>query len=218
MEEELLKISGIQHFSFCRRQWALIHIEDCWDENQLTAEGRVMHERVHDTGIITKRNGVITLRGVAVRSDRMKITGTCDAVELISDDTGIKLHDREGKWRIHPIEYKHGKSKAEDCDRLQLAAQCMCLEEMLCCKIEQGSLYYGMTRRRESVAIDESLRMQLEKMTAEMWDYFQRKYTPKVRATKSCQSCSLKNLCLPKLMTANKVSDYVQKHLYEEAE
>ena len=147
MEEDYLLISGIQHFSFCRRQWALIHIENRWDENQLTAEGRAMHARVHEAGMTTKRGGIITLRGLPVRSNRLMISGVCDAVELIPDDKGIPIRGRKGTWKIHPVEYKHGKTKKHDSDRLQLAAQSVCLEEMLACRIESASLYYGETRR-----------------------------------------------------------------------
>ena len=138
MEKDYLLISGIQHFSFCRRQWALIHIENQWKENQLTAEGKVLHERVHDSHVITKRKDVITLRGIPVRSEELMIVGECDAVELIPDENGFELKGRTGKWHIHPVEYKRGKTKSDDCDRLQLAAECMCLEEMLSCHVLKG--------------------------------------------------------------------------------
>ena len=216
MEEEYLLISGIQHFCFCRRQWALIHIENRWNENELTAEGRVMHTRVHDSGTTTKRRGVITLRGLPVRSNRLMISGVCDAVELIPDDDGIPLHGREGKWRIHPVEYKHGKKKHHDSDRLQLAAQCVCLEEMLVCRIESAGLYYGATHNREEVIMDESLREKLETTISEMRGYYQRKYTPRARKSKSCRNCSLVDICLPELMSVISVEEYVQNHVNED--
>ncbi len=216
MDEEYLLISGIQHFCFCRRQWALIHLENAWDENMYTAEGRIMHERVHDENITTKKNGIITLRGLPVKSNHLMITGVCDAVELIPDDEGITLRDRKGKWRIHPIEYKRGKPKTHDSDRLQLAAQCICLEEMLSCKIEKGSLYYGSTRRREEIVIDDSIREKLNAIVSEMWGYYRRQYTPKVKAGKMCSSCSLVNICMPALMEKKDVSKYIWNHIYED--
>lgn len=216
MEEEYLLISGIQHFCFCRRQWALIHIENYWAENRLTAEGKIMHDKVHNDEITSKHNGIITLRGLPVRSNQLMITGSCDAIELIPDDTGIYIRNREGKWRIHPVEYKRGKPKADDCDRLQLAAECLCLEEMLSCEIEQASLYYGMTRRREEVLIDDILRDHLNSMISEMWDYYRRKYTPKVKSGKHCTNCSLVDNCMPKLMKERSVSRYIREHLNED--
>lgn len=216
MEEDYLLISGIQHFCFCRRQWALIHIENRWDENQLTAEGRAMHVRVHESGLITKRGGIITLRGLPVRSNRLMITGVCDAVELIPDEEGIPLRGRKGKWRIHPVEYKHGKEKKHDSDRLQLAAQCVCLEEMLVCRIERASLYYGETHNREDVIMDHLLREKLESIILEMHGYYQRKYTPKVRKMRSCRNCSLADICLPEIMSGVSVEDYVHSHINED--
>ena len=217
MEEEYLLISGIQHFCFCRRQWALIHIEDAWNENQFTAEGRLMHDKVHDGESTTSRNGIVTLRGLQVRSNRLMITGTCDAVELIPDDHGIQIHDREGKWKIHPVEYKRGRPKSNDCDRLQLVAESVCLEEMLSCKINEGSLYYGEIRHREDVLMDDTLRSLLDRMISEMWGYYRRKYTPKVKSGKVCNSCSLVNICMPKLMKEKSVSKYIQEHISEES-
>ena len=153
-QDDDLQLSGIQHFSFCRRQWALIHIEDQWQENGLTAEGRVQHDRVHDESISDFRGGVLTLRGMRIRSDRLRVSGVCDAVEFTPDPDGIALRGREGLWRPCPVEYKHGAGKLSDCDRLQLAAQALCLEEMLCCEIPAGALCYWKTRRRERVEID----------------------------------------------------------------
>lgn len=217
MEEDYLLISGIQHFCFCKRQWALIHIENSWNENRLTAEGRLLHDKVHQEDITTKRDGIITVRGLRVRSDRLMLVGTCDAVELIPDEGGITLSKREGKWRIHPVEYKRGRPKTDDSDRLQLAAECICLEEMLSCRIEEGSLFYGETRHRERVAIDDSLHDRLNSMVAEMHSYYRKQYTPKVKTGKYCDNCSLKELCLPRLMKKESVSEYIQRHIHEDS-
>lgn len=203
-------ISGIQHFSFCRRQWALIHIEEKWNENYLTAEGRVVHERVHNTSLADCRNGVLTCRGMSVKSEKLGITGNCDVVEFSQAKDGIELFGKPGKWKISPIEYKHGSSKANDCDRLQLTAQVLCLEEMFCCEIKEAYLFYNETKRREKVAVTQELRRSVEKTVAEMQELFSRGYTPKVKPNRSCRSCSLSDICLPSLTKTTSVSDYLK--------
>ena len=141
-DEELLQLSGIQHFSFCRRQWALIHVEQQWAENVLTAEGRIEHNRVHDSKVTDIRNGKITMRGLKVQSHKLGISGECDAVEFIPVDNGITLNGREGQWSVAPVEYKHGTIKSNDCDRLQVAIQAMCLEEMFSYRIDKAYIFY----------------------------------------------------------------------------
>ena len=220
-QDDDLQLSGIQHFSFCRRQWALIHIEDQWQENGLTAEGRVQHDRVHDESISDFRGGVLTLRGMRIRSDRLRVSGICDAVEFTPDPDGIALRGREGLWRPCPVEYKHGAGKLSDCDRLQLAAQALCLEEMLCCEIPAGALFYWKTRRRERVEIDAGLREKTERMLREMREYYDRRYTPRVKPGKACESCSLSDACLPRLLRkgeAASVAEYVRRHAEETGE
>lgn len=220
-QDDDLQLSGIQHFSFCRRQWALIHIEDQWQENGLTAEGRVQHDRVHDESISDFRGGVLTLRGMRIRSDRLHVSGVCDAVEFTPDPDGIALRGREGLWRPCPVEYKHGAGKLSDCDRLQLAAQALCLEEMLCCEIPAGALFYWKTRRRERVEIDAGLREKTERMLREMREYYDRHYTPRVKPGKACESCSLSDACLPRLLRKGEtasVAEYVRRHAAETGE
>lgn len=220
-QDDDLQLSGIQHFSFCRRQWALIHIEDQWQENGLTAEGRVQHDRVHDESISDFRGGVLTLRGMRIRSDRLRVSGVCDAVEFTPDPDGIALRGREGLWRPCPVEYRHGAGKLSDCDRLQLAAQALCLEEMLCCEIPAGALFYWKTRRRERVEIDAGLREKTERMLREMREYYDRHYTPRVKPGKACESCSLSDVCLPRLLRkgeAASVAEYVRRHAAETGE
>lgn len=220
-QDDDLQLSGIQHFSFCRRQWALIHIEDQWQENGLTAEGRVQHDRVHDESISDFRGGVLTLRGMRIRSDRLRVSGVCDAVEFTPDPDGIALRGREGLWRPCPVEYKHGAGKLSDCDRLQLAAQALCLEEMLCCEIPAGALFYWKTRRRERVEIDAGLREKTERMLREMREYYDRHYTPRVKPGKACESCSLSDVCLPRLLRKGETAsaaEYVRRHAAETGE
>lgn len=217
--DDYLLISGIQHFVFCRRQWALIHIEGQWKENFLTVEGEIGHENVHNGNRLESRGETLTVRGMRIKSDRYHITGTCDAVEFIKTDEGITLNGREGLWRVRPVEYKHGESKSDDCDRLQLAAQVLCLEEMMSCEIRTADIYYMKTRRREVVTIDDDLRELLDKTVTEMYDLFRRGHTPKVKTTSKCRACSLADICLPKLLKKcdrQSVESYVQCHVKEE--
>lgn len=137
-DEELLALSGIQHFAFCRRQWALIHIERRWQENYLTASGQMMHQRAHDEEIRERRGTLLIVRGLFVRSSELGLSGVCDIVEFHQDEQGVPLFGEDGAWMPVPVEYKRGKSKSGECDRLQVCAQAMCLEEMLGCDIASG--------------------------------------------------------------------------------
>lgn len=208
-EEDWLQLSGLQHFAFCRRQWALIHIEDQWAENFRTVDGSLMHENAHDQGFRESRGDVLIVQGLAVHSAQLGISGQCDVVEFHQDPDGISLQGREGTWRPYPIEYKRGKPKDGPADALQLCAQAMCLEEMLCCAIQEGAIYYGETRHRTVVPLTQDLRSQVRDSLVEMHDLYQKHYTPKVKPTKACNACSLKDLCLPKLMRVKKVADYL---------
>lgn len=212
LEDDYLLLSGIQHYAFCPRQWALIHIEDLWHENYLTASGRIMHEKAHSGDPIEKRGNIVILRSVKVSSAILGISGECDVVEFHRSDNGIHLKNIEGLWIPFPVEYKRGKSKLDDCDRLQLCAQAVCLEEMLCCNIEIGALFYGETRRREPVELTTELRDTLSSVVEAMHMLYTRKHTPKTKKGKHCSSCSLKDLCLPDLneKPENAVSKYLE--------
>ena len=171
-------MSGIQHFAFCRRQWALIHIEQQWQENARTAQGQLDHVRCHDETLSEKRDNVFTVRGMRVFSRKLNLSGACDVVEFHKDKNGISLEGQTGFWLPYPIEYKHGREKETDADRLQLCAEAMALEEMLVCDIPAGALYYIETRRREVVPFTEELRRKTEDTAAEMNRYVARGYTP----------------------------------------
>ena len=209
-EEEFLQLAGLQHFSFCRRQWALIHIENQWAENYRTVDGSLMHERAHDREFRESRVDRIVTRGVSVYSAELGISGQCDVLEYHRSWEGIPLAGLEGLWQPYPVEYKRGEPKETNADALQLCAQAMCLESMLCCDIEEGSLYYGQTRRRECVVFTEELRSQVRQLLKEMHDLYRRGHTPKAKPSKSCNACSLKELCLPKLSKKKAVSDYLK--------
>lgn len=208
-EEDYLQLSGLQHFAFCRRQWALIHIEHQWAENFHTADGHLMHERVHDQNFRESRGDRLTIRALAVHSAELGISGQCDAVEFFKDPAGAPLRGREGLWLPYPVEYKRGKPKEHNADELQLCAQAMCLEEMLCCAVPEGALYYGEPRRRTAVQFTPELRGQVRDCLAEMHGLYRRRFTPKVKPSKACNACSLQELCLPRLMNRQKVSDYL---------
>ena len=212
-EEDYLMISGIQHFAFCRRQWALIHINQEWDENRLTAEGELIHKNAHDTDFSEKRNGVLIIRGLRVASPALGMTGQCDVVEFTRDESGAILQGHRGTWFVRPIEYKRGKDKTDDSDELQLCLEAMCLEEMLSCYIPEGDIFYHEIRRRRTVPLTEELREKVRKAAAEMHAIYQRHFIPKVKRNKRCQSCSLKDICLPKLMAGSNVSDYYSRIL-----
>lgn len=218
-EEEYMMLSGIQHFVFCRRQWALIHIEQQWDENLHTIEGMLLHKKAHDGIITEKRKDIIISRGMQVFSQVLGISGVCDVVEFHRDDVnGIPIFRREGKYIIHPVEYKRGEPKDNDADILQMVAQAMCLEEMLCCDIKKGYLFYGETRRRLEVAINTQLRENVKALFREMHQYYERRHTPKVKQTKSCNACSLKDICIPKLCKNKSVESYIMSKIHEEVD
>lgn len=199
-EADYLQISGLQHFSFCRRQWALIHIENQWQENVRTMEGHILHENAHDGENTEKRQDLLITRAMSVFSRSLGVSGTCDVVEFHASPQGISLFGREGLWLPVPVEYKRGISKTEDADRLQVCCQAMCLEEMLLCPaIEKGYVFYGQPRRREAVLLDESLRQKVAAALEEMHQLYEKQYTPQVKPTKSCNACSLKAICLPGL-------------------
>lgn len=194
-EDDLIMISALQHYVFCPRQCALIHIEQVWAESRLTAEGRIMHERVHEEGN-ESRGSVKIARGVPLRSLRLGLVGVADVVEF---------HRVEGKvWQPFPVEYKRGKPKPDHSDSIQLCAQAMCLEEMLDIAVPEGALFYGKTRRRHDVIFDDLLRAEVEKTAQNIRKLITSGFTPEPVYTKRCESCSLVAECLPKQIGRHK--------------
>ncbi|MCH5206559.1 MAG: CRISPR-associated protein Cas4 [Oscillospiraceae bacterium] len=216
-EENYLQLSGIQHFAFCRRQWALIHIEQQWEENFRTADGRIMHEKAHDSGFHEKRGDVVISRAMQISSAELGVSGECDVVEFHRSKDGVSLFGLEGTYNVVPVEYKRGQPKVDDCDRLQLCVQALCLEEMLCCDIPQAFLYYGETHRRIAVELDAELRTRAVEMLKEMHKLYERQHTPKVKRTKSCNACSLKDICLPVLNKERSAAAYISETLNEDS-
>lgn len=203
-EDDLIQLSALQHLVFCERQCALIHIEQLWSENLFTAEGRIMHDKV-DTANRESRGNIRIEYGVPMRSLRLGLIGKADVVEF---------HKTGDKWIPFPVEYKRGKPKGGNCDRVQLCAQAICLEEMLNIEIREGALFYGQTRRREDVVFDEKLRRETEEAAKKVHELIESGITPKAEYSKKCERCSLVDLCLPKV--SSKASNYLAKAMEEE--
>lgn len=203
-EDDFLMLSALQHLLFCPRQCALIHIEQLWVENRLTAEGRLMHERVHTAGRESRKGRRIEY-DLPLRSFELGLTGRADVVEFHKDVHG---------WQPYPVEYKRGKPKRDDSDRVQLCAQALCLEEMLGVSITEGALFYGKSHRRLQVVLDEGLRRQTIQAAVWLHELFRSGQTPKPEYSKKCQSCSFESLCLPKSIGKKRtVTAYLQRVL-----
>ncbi|RXZ80618.1 CRISPR-associated protein Cas4 [Paenibacillaceae bacterium] len=214
-DDHYLMVSGIQHFEFCKRQWALIHIEQQWEENVRTIEGQHLHRNADKPFVREKRGEKLIVRAMPVKSDELKISGICDVVEFISDDNGVEINGAEGKYLPYPIEYKRGKPKKNDADVLQLAAQAICLEEMLLCQIHTGYIFYNETRHRVEVPLNDEIKRKVKLIVSEMQDYYKRRYTPKVKTGSFCNNCSLHHVCLPKLMNKQTVKSYIEGRIKE---
>lgn len=184
-ESDLLPISALQHFIFCERQWALIHLEQVWLENLLTIEGKHLHERVDEPEHET-RGGVRVVRALPLRSLVLGITGRADVVEFHSDGT------------LFPVEYKRGKPKKDRCDEVQLCAQALCLEEMTGTAVPAGALFYGQPRRRYDVLLDDALRRFTSDTISRMQAAHKARITPTAVYEKKCDNCSLLPVCMPK--------------------
>lgn len=187
-------------------------MEQQWAENFRTTDGAILHQRAHDGSRSESRGDLLILRDLRVFSTQLGISGACDVVEF-HRGSGIPLRGREGLWQPFPVEYKRGQPKENPADALQLCAQAMCLEEMLCCDIPRGALYYSEIRRRQEIPLTPALRQQVQELLAQMHELYRRGQTPQVKPTKSCNACSLKELCLPKLMKHKSAKDYLRREL-----
>ena len=212
-EEDYLMLSGLQHFAYCRRQWALIHIEQQWAENERTVDGQIFHSVAHDKARIEKRGELLITRGLPVKSVKLGMSGICDVVEFHKSEEGVSLASYEGLWQPYPVEYKKGLPKLNEADEMQLCGQAICLEEMLLCRIPGGSLFYGENRRRETVEFTEELRGKVYDMAKEMHVLWDKGYTPRVKPQKGCNACSLKEICVPRLGRVKSVSAYIEGSL-----
>ena len=207
-ESDLVPLSALQHYLFCPRQCALIHLEQIWEESRLTAEGRILHERV-DAGGVEKRRDVRRAFGLPIRCLRLGLVGKADVVEF--------HRQADGGWLPYPVEHKRGRRKEEDWDRVQLCAQALCLEEMLGVSVPEGALFYGKEQRREVVAIADALRRETEEVAAAVHRMLAEGRTPPPEYAKKCDSCSLVHSCLPQGVggRGNRVARYLAAALEE---
>lgn len=185
-EDALVPVSALQHYLFCPRQCALIHVERIWAEDGATAEGRILHERV-DAGQSDRRRGVRTIRGMALRSFAHGLVGKADAVEFSETDSTLR-----------PIEYKRGRPKAHRADEVQLYAQALCLEEMFDRPVSDGALFYGETKKRLAVSFDADLRALTVRVAGQVRAMLAANHTPPPQAMPACRRCSLADQCRPK--------------------
>ena len=205
--DDLIQLSSLQHYAFCPRQCALIHVEQAWAENRLTAEGRIMHEHVHEEGD-ESRGDVRIERGASLRSLRLGVSGKADVVEY--------HRQADGAWQAFPVEYKRGKPKSDHSDKVQLCAQSLCLEEMLNATVPAGALFYGKTRRRLDVTFDEALILETREVARLTHELIDAGITPAPVYAKRCESCSLMSECMPKTIQKKRsVESYLKRMLDE---
>ncbi|RJG26212.1 CRISPR-associated protein Cas4 [Paenibacillus thiaminolyticus] len=216
-EDNYLLLSGIQHFQFCKRQWALIHIEQQWEENVKTIEGQHLHRNADQPFTREKRGDKLVVRAMSVKSHELKLTGICDVVEFVQDSRGVEIRGAEGKYIAYPVEYKRGKPKTDESDVLQLAAQALCLEEMLLCDVQTGYIFYQELKHRIEVPLTDDVKQRVRVVAAEMHDYYKRNHTPKVKGGPYCKNCSLQSICLPALMNKRTVKSYIEGKIRDEA-
>ncbi|MBI9080884.1 MAG: CRISPR-associated protein Cas4 [Pseudodesulfovibrio sp.] len=196
--DRTLPLSALQHYMYCPRQCALIHVEKVWIENRFTTEGRLLHLRA-DSGASGRRGGIAEDRTVPIRSQRLGLYGITDVVEMRPGPDGQKIP--------YPVEYKRGSPKIEDWDRAQLCAQAICLEEMLGVTIRHGAIFYGKPRRRERVTLDNELRDAVERNCNAMHVMIESGTIPVANFGTRCRGCSLKEACMPK--TRKNVTTYL---------
>lgn len=208
-EDDLIPLSALQHYLYCPRQCALIHVEQLWAENRFTAEGRVLHERA-DAPAAERRRGVHTLTAVPIRSLRLGVTGIADVVEI---------HQDGGRPRPFPVDYKRGKPKGHRADEVQLCAQAMALEEMFSVAVPEGALFYGETRRRLPVAFDVELRRLTAEIATGARAMILAGLTPApVYERKKCDACSLLELCRPKAISrSGRIASWLARAVEEDA-
>jgi CRISPR-associated exonuclease Cas4 len=225
-EDHFIQLSSLQHYVFCPRQCALIHVEDVWSENLFTVRGGILHEKV-DTDTYETRGAVKTVRGLKIHSFRLGLAGRCDVVEFrkpLMNSPDLQVGENETTrtemgFQPHsfldvvPVEFKAGQPKQNISDEVQLCAQALCLEEMLGVPVRRGAFFYGKIRRRVQVELSDQLRKQTEEIIAAVHDMVSRKHVPQARYEKKCATCSLLDICQPKAMNERRLEQYV-KSLY----
>jgi len=215
-DDELIQLSGLQHVMFCPRQFALIHMEQVWHENRLTAQGRVLHDNAHDPFFTEKRKDLLITRAVPVVSYTLGVSGECDVVEWRNSDSGISIDGRTGLWQPTPIEYKRGKPKKGTFDEVQLCAQAICLEEMLGVHIVKGFLYYEEIRSRTEVFFDGVLRGKVTEAAEAAHRILESGILPAPDRPKTqCRNCSLIDECMPTAKAKKSAKEYIRTRTKE---
>ncbi|MDE5720195.1 MAG: CRISPR-associated protein Cas4 [Paramuribaculum sp.] len=218
-DDEMIPLSGIQHFLFCDRQWALIHLECQWQENLLTAEGALLHDRVDDPSVRKSgQHGIVTLRGLHVASRRLGLFGVADAVEFHPLTVGKRsvaelMAGRD--FTIMPVEYKRGHRKINDCDRYQAAAQAIALEEMFGVEVSHAAVFYWEERRREYIDVDDEIRSGVAEVSRRMHETYMSGLTPHAKRTSACRACSMVDICMSGRIKSD-VTDYIKTMFDEE--
>ena len=213
-EDALLPLSGLQHLAFCERRWALVHLEQQWEENIFTAEGALLHEKAH-SATIKSRPGVLIRRTLPLHCYRLGLSGQADVVEFLpcgAGERGIAFPRRRGSWRPFPVEYKRSRDKAgNEAYRIQLCAQAFCLEEMLVVNVPSGAVFDSKAKRRTEVVFDGELRGQVERLAARMHEIERSRRTPRAVYAKKCDSCSMKPVCLPAATESASAAEYLRR-------
>ncbi|HEL0718514.1 TPA: CRISPR-associated protein Cas4 [Streptococcus equi subsp. zooepidemicus] len=199
VEDDYLMLSGIQHFQFCKRQWALIHIDQQWVDNEAMAHGQILHTRADNPYIKEKRKDFFLSRAMHISSACLGLYGIMDVVEFHKDDSGVMVKGKRGRWLPRVVEYKRGRPKKDRRDIVQLVAQTMCLEETLNCQIAEGSLYYHSVNKKVQIAITDELRREVQELANQMHRFYGAKELPKAEYFKNCQLCSLVEVCKPRI-------------------
>ena len=210
--EDKIQISGIQHYLYCKRRWALLYIENIWQDNFLTLDGDRVHEKAHNQNIKESRKDKFIERGVYISSEKYNLIGQCDVIEYIRDNNGIQLKNKKGLWIIVPVEYKHGDGSSLDVDKYQLFAQILCLEEMFQCSINYGCLYYKKTNKRILVDFNDFEREKIISIINEINSLLKENKTPKIKySSKKCKNCSLLEKCNPKILDTKSINKYLEE-------
>lgn len=213
-EDQLLPLSGLQHLAFCERRWALVQIEQQWEDNLFTVEGSLLHEKAH-SATIESRPGALIRRTLPLHSLRLGLSGQADVVEFLPVDTaaqGIAVPHRKGFWRACPIEYKRSRDRnGSSAYRIQLCAQALCLEEMLGTPVLTGAVFDGKSKRRQEIQLDPALRSEVERLAARMHLLYAEGKTPAAVYARKCESCSMKPVCLPEAAERSSVRHYLSR-------
>lgn len=204
-EDKFIQLSALQHYVFCPRQCALIHVDDVWRDNVFTVRGNILHEKV-DTDTFETRGALKTVRALKIHSIRLGLSGKCDVVEFRSSTGGMQ--------EVLPVEFKAGQPKHDISDEVQLCAQALCLEEMLNTQVKRGAFFYGRIRRRVQIELTDQLREQTEEIITAVHDIVSRKHIPVAKYLPKCRKCSLEDICQPKAMNERKLKAYVME-LYQ---